>query len=128
MERQIGAIRAVRDVKIENLLTELRLLRSCFSEEQLKKPALEVFEETLPNLEIVSDEGSKKFEVAWKEKESMNMSCADGRDLHVSLLQRLSMAYPQCSASVPHLGGFEYSSNAGTVWFVLCIELVNSFS
>ncbi|XP_057414862.1 uncharacterized protein LOC130709510 [Lotus japonicus] len=118
MERQIGAIRAVRDVKIENLLTELRLLRSCFSEEQLTKPVLEVFEETLPNLEIVSDEGSKKFEVAWKEKESMNMSCADGRDLHVSLLQRLSMAYPQCSASVPHLGGFEYSSNAGGTSFL----------
>lgn len=115
MERQIGAIRAVREVKIEHLLTELRLLRSCFSKEQLHKPVLEVFEETLPNLSIVNDKGSSssnnKFEVMWKDKESMNMNCAD---VHASLLQRLSMVYPHCSSSIPPLGGaFEYSSNAG---------------
>lgn len=112
MQRQIGAIKAVREVNIEHLLTELRLLRSCFSEEQLKKPVFEVFEETMPNLSIVKNKESNKFEVVWKDKESMNMNC--GGDVHASLLQRLSMVYPHCSSSIPPLGGaFEYSSNAG---------------
>ncbi|RDX94876.1 hypothetical protein CR513_22681 [Mucuna pruriens] len=102
MERQIGAIRAVRDVEIEHLLTELRLLRSRFSSEELQKPLLQVFEETLPNLSVVNDEGSKKVEVKWREKES----CNDGMDVHASLLQRLSIA------SIPRFPGFEYSTNA----------------
>ena len=119
VERQIAAIRAVRDVEIERLLTELRLLRSCFNEEQLQKPVLQVFEETLPNLTVVNDEGNKKFDVRWKERGSrMSMSCGGGggRDVHASLLQRLSMAFPDCSASIPPLGGFEYSSNAGSIY------------
>ncbi|RDX79289.1 hypothetical protein CR513_40308, partial [Mucuna pruriens] len=66
IERQIGAIRAVRDVDIEHLLTELRLLRWCFSVEELQKPLLQVFEETLGNLSVISDE------VKWREKESCN--------------------------------------------------------
>lgn len=43
VERQIAAIRAMRDVGIEHLLTELRLLRSYFSKEQLNTPALQFF-------------------------------------------------------------------------------------
>ncbi|XP_061347214.1 uncharacterized protein LOC133292772 [Gastrolobium bilobum] len=115
VERQIGAIRAVRDVEIEHLLTELRLLRSCFNKEQLQKPVLQVFEETLPNLSIVNDEGNKKFEARWKENGSR---CGDGRDVHASLLQKLSMAYPECSASIPPLGGFEYFTNTGRTSFL----------
>ncbi|XP_020972448.1 uncharacterized protein LOC110269136 [Arachis ipaensis] len=41
VERQISAIRVVRDVDIERLLMELRLVRSCFNEEQLRKPMLQ---------------------------------------------------------------------------------------
>ncbi|RYR23702.1 hypothetical protein Ahy_B02g057181 [Arachis hypogaea] len=63
LEHQISAIRVVRDVDIERLLMELRLVRSCFSEEQLWKPMLQVFEETLPNLSIVKEEGNGKFDV-----------------------------------------------------------------
>lgn len=110
MERQIGAIRAVQEVKIDHLLTDLRLLRSCFSEEQLQKPVLEIFKETLPNLSIVNDEGSNNFDVILKDKDSMNMNHGD---VHASLLQKLSMAYPHCSSSIPPFAGaFEYSSNA----------------
>ncbi|OIV98420.1 hypothetical protein TanjilG_16747 [Lupinus angustifolius] len=117
VERQIAAIRAVRDVEIERLLTELRLLRSSFNAVQLQKPVLQVFEETLPNLEIVNEE-NKKFEVRWKEKGSrMSISCANREDVHASLLQRLSMAYP-AAASVPRFHGFEYSSNAGRTSFL----------
>jgi len=40
----------------------------------------------------------------------MNMNHAD---VHASLLQKLSMAYPHCSSSIPPFAGaFEYSSNA----------------
>ncbi|XLS80220.1 hypothetical protein HN51_046051 [Arachis hypogaea] len=63
VERQISAIKVVRDVEIERLLMELRLVPSCFSEEQLRKPMLQVFEETLPNPSIVKDEGNGKFDV-----------------------------------------------------------------
>ncbi|KAE9604764.1 putative Cell division protein borealin [Lupinus albus] len=118
VERQIAAIRAVRDVEIERLLTELRLLRSSFNAEQLQKPVLQVFEETLPNLEIVNDEENKKFEVRWKEKGSrQSISCVNRADVHASLLQRLSMAYP-AAASIPPFPGFEYSSNAGRTSFL----------
>ena len=114
VERQIAAIRAVRDVEIERLLTELRLVRSRFNEEQLQKPVLQVFEETLPNLSVVSGEGNKRFDVRWKERGSrMSVSYGggggDGRDVHASFLQRLSVA------SIPGFGAFEYSSNAGSV-------------
>ncbi|XP_027362360.1 uncharacterized protein LOC113869969 isoform X2 [Abrus precatorius] len=106
MERQIAAIRAVRDVEIEHLLTELRLLRSCFDQEQLQKPLFQVFQETLPNLSLVNDESNNKLDVKWREKES----CADGLDVHASLLQRLSIA------SIPRFPGFEYS--AGRMSFI----------
>ncbi|PNX73220.1 hypothetical protein L195_g029119 [Trifolium pratense] len=111
LEQQIGAIREVKEVKTEYLLTDLRFLRSCFREEQLQKPVLEIFEETLPNLSIVNDKGSTKFEVIWKDKESMNMNM-NGGDVNASLLQRLSMAYPHYSSIPPFAGAFEYSSNA----------------
>ncbi|KAK7376118.1 hypothetical protein VNO78_34972 [Psophocarpus tetragonolobus] len=108
MKRQIGAIRAVRDVEIEHLLTELHLLRSCFSSEELQKPMLQVFEETLPNLRVVNDEHNKKFEVKWRESEG----CNDGEDLHAALLHRFSIA------SIPHFPGLEYSTNSGRMSFI----------
>ncbi|XLR09445.1 hypothetical protein S83_037383 [Arachis hypogaea] len=66
---------------------ELRLVRSCFSEEHLRKPMLQFFEETLPNPSIVKDEGNGKFDVKWKERGSrMSTTCGGvGRDLHASL-------------------------------------------
>ncbi|RYR23705.1 hypothetical protein Ahy_B02g057184 [Arachis hypogaea] len=121
VERQISAIRVVRDVDIERLLMELRLVRSCFSEELLRKPMLQVLEETLPNLSIVKDEGNGKFDVKWKERRSkMSTTCGGvGRNLLAFLFQRLSIAFPsECPSSVPHFGGFEYSSNTGSVLFL----------
>ncbi|KAL4392924.1 hypothetical protein AHAS_Ahas02G0000600 [Arachis hypogaea] len=123
VERQISAIRVVRDVDIERLLMELRLVRSCFSEELLRKPMLQVLEETLPNLSIVKDEGNGKFDVKWKERRSkMSTTCGGvGRNLHAFLFQRLSIAFPsECPSSVPHFGGFEYSSNTGSIFEEPC--------
>ncbi|KAI5420166.1 hypothetical protein KIW84_044087 [Lathyrus oleraceus] len=112
LERQIGEIRVVKEVKTEHLLTDLQLLRLCFSEEQLQKPVLEILEQTLPNLSVVNDKDSNKFEVTWKDKASMTTHSNFG-DIHASLLQRLSMAYPHCPSSIPPFAGvFEYSSDA----------------
>ncbi|KAB5556553.1 hypothetical protein DKX38_007462 [Salix brachista] len=65
VERQIAAIRAMRDVEIEHLVTELRLLRSYFN----------------------------------------------GANINASLLRRLSLAYPGCSANLS-VGRFGLSSDA----------------
>ncbi|RYR23741.1 hypothetical protein Ahy_B02g057231 [Arachis hypogaea] len=110
VERQISAIKVVCDVEIERLLMELRLVRSCFSEEQLRKPMLQVFEETLPNPSIVKDEGNGKFDVKWKERRSRMSTTCGGR---------LSIAFPsECPFSVPQFGGFEYSINTGRTGFL----------
>ncbi|WVZ21019.1 hypothetical protein V8G54_008341 [Vigna mungo] len=69
MEREIGTIRARRDADIKHWLTELRL-------EELRKPVLQAFEETLPNLSLVIDERNKNIEVKWRENEA----CNDGMD------------------------------------------------
>ncbi|KAF9681943.1 hypothetical protein SADUNF_Sadunf05G0055900 [Salix dunnii] len=74
----------MRDVEIEHLVTELRLLRSYFFKGQLNTPVLLFFKENLPNL--------------WGK-------------LNASLLRRLSLAYPGCSANLS-IGRFGLSSDA----------------
>ncbi|KAI4317213.1 hypothetical protein L6164_025103 [Bauhinia variegata] len=106
VERQTAAIRAVRDVEIERLLTDLRLLRSYFTKEQLQSPVLQCLAKILPNLSVVNDKENKHVEVRWNDRDTrLSMSCADGRDIHASLLQRLSMAYPDSSIAIPPFGG-----------------------
>ncbi|KAM3016145.1 hypothetical protein FF2_000201 [Malus domestica] len=111
VERQISAIRAIRDVEIEHLLTELRLLRSYFTKEQLQTPLLQFFKDNYQNLSIVSNGENGQMEVQWLVKDG-NVSMNDGIDLHKTLFRRLSMAYSGCSAAIPPLGGFEFSSKA----------------
>ncbi|CAA6671879.1 unnamed protein product [Spirodela intermedia] len=64
----ITAIEAIRDAEIENLLSRLRLLRSCLKKEQLRTPVLQFFRENLPNLSVVKKEDDGIFEPEWKEK------------------------------------------------------------
>ncbi|KAJ0041347.1 hypothetical protein Pint_26766 [Pistacia integerrima] len=112
VKRESAAARAIRDVEIEHTLTGLRLLRSCFSEEQLKTPVLQFFNENLPDLSIVRNEENGHFEVQWNDNNGNScMYNADGRDLHTSLLHRMSIAYPFCSAA-PSFGGYELSSQS----------------
>lgn len=102
------------------MLTELRLLRSYFSKEQLQTPALKFFKENLLNLSVVGNEGNKQFEVQWNNEDgNLSMNQGDGRDIHTSLLRRLSMAYPDCSATIASLGGFQFSSKAGICEFAV---------
>ncbi|KAL3615139.1 hypothetical protein CASFOL_040800 [Castilleja foliolosa] len=105
VERQIAAIRAIRDVEIEQLRTRTRLLLSNFNKEQLQVPVLQFFEDNLPNLSI-SESGK---EVNWRAEQND----ADERALHTSLLHRLSIAYPDYSTGIPSLaGGFEFSNKS----------------
>ncbi|MBA0589322.1 hypothetical protein Gorai_018076 [Gossypium raimondii] len=112
VERQCAAIRAVRDVEIEHMLTALRLLRSYFSEEQLQTPALQFFNENLPNLSIVRNAENGQFEVQWKHEDgNISIHGADGRDVHASLLHRMSLVYAN-RPSIPSFSGFEFSTEA----------------
>lgn len=112
VERQATAIRALREVEIAQLRTMLHLLRSYFTKEQLQVPVMEFFKENLPNLSLVKNE--KKYEVHWKDNEgSLYMDQADAGNIHTSLLRRLSMVYPNFSAAIPSLGGFEFSNRSG---------------
>ncbi|EOX92240.1 Translation initiation factor IF-2, putative isoform 1 [Theobroma cacao] len=110
VERQCAAIRAIRDVEIEHMLTALRLLRSYCSEEQLQTPALQFFNENLPNLSVVRNAENGQFEVRWKHEDgNISVHNADGRDIHSSLLHRMSIAYPH-GAGIPSFGGFELTT------------------
>ncbi|XP_023003233.1 uncharacterized protein LOC111496903 [Cucurbita maxima] len=113
VERHAAAIRAIRDVEIERLITELRLLRSYFNKEQLQTPLLQFFKEKLPNLSISGKSEVGEIEVQWKETESeLRANPVDGMDVHASLLHRLSIAYPNYSAGMRSLNGFEFSSKS----------------
>ncbi|KAK6133540.1 hypothetical protein DH2020_032669 [Rehmannia glutinosa] len=110
VERQSAAIRAIRDVEVEQLRTMIRLLRSNFSEEQLQVPVLQFFKENLPNLSIGETGKDGQCEVKWRHE----LNHADERTLHASLLHRLSIAYPDYSAGITSLaGGFEFSNKSG---------------
>ncbi|KAJ4840168.1 hypothetical protein Tsubulata_000268 [Turnera subulata] len=116
VERQSEAIRALRDVEIEHALTGLRSLRSYFSQ-HLQTPLLQFFEGNLPNLSIVRNGEEKgQLEVQWKDNNNNNnnndLGVSDGvGDLHASLLRRLSISYPDCSA-LRSFAGLGLSSDA----------------
>lgn len=113
-ECQSTAIRAIRDVEIEHLKDMLQLLRSNFSNEQLQVPVTQFFEEKFPNLAIVRNEKNGQYEVQRKDNAvNLSMDQFDGRNLHASLLNNLSMVYPDCSSAMPSLGGFELSNKSG---------------
>lgn len=112
VERQSAAIRAIRDVEIERLLTELRLLRTYFNKEQLQTPALQFFAENFPNLSVVRNGENGHADLQWNTKEG-EVDKDDRRDVHASLLHRLSIAYSDYSAPITSLGGFEFSTKAG---------------
>ncbi|XP_010437079.1 PREDICTED: uncharacterized protein LOC104720880 [Camelina sativa] len=109
VERQIAAIRAIRDVEIEQTLTALRLLRSYFTEEQLDTPVLDFFKENLPDLTISRNEESGEIELKWKDE---NGDPSDGVGMNYSTLKRLSMGFPDLyNSSRPSLGGYDLPDN-----------------
>lgn len=120
VERQVTAIRALRDVEIEQLRTMLHLLRSYFHKDQLQVPVMQFFKENLPNLSVIKNEKDGKYEVHWKDDEGgLHIDQADGGHIHASLLHRLSMVYQDFSTAMPSLGGFEFSNRSGNYEFLL---------
>ncbi|CAM8999231.1 unnamed protein product [Rhodiola kirilowii] len=89
LEHQVAAIRAIRDIETNRLLTSLQLLRSYFTEEQLQTPLLEYFEHQLPNLSISGNGKEEELNVNWKT--DLPRATAD---IHESLLRHISLAYP----------------------------------
>lgn len=117
-ERQIAAIKAISDIQVEHLLTGLRLLRSNFTEEQLRIPVLQFFKDNLPNVAVVRN-GDEHFELRWKDEDgNLSMYAAAKRDIHASLLHRMSMAFPSCSAARESFGGYQFSADTIKSGFV----------
>ncbi|KMT14282.1 hypothetical protein BVRB_4g076370 [Beta vulgaris subsp. vulgaris] len=112
-ERQIAAMNAISDMEAEHLLTGLRLIRSYFNEEQLKMPVLQFFKENLPNVSVVRNGEDDLFDLRWKDVDGdLSAYTNGGRDLHASLFQHMSMAYPSCSDVRQSFGGFQFSAKA----------------
>ncbi|XP_077210722.1 uncharacterized protein LOC143846187 isoform X2 [Tasmannia lanceolata] len=124
VERQITAIRAIRDVEIEHLLIQLRVLRSCFSKEQLETPALQFFKENLPNLSVILNEKDGEFELARKiNVSSIPINHANEKNTRTSFLQNKSTTYPDCAAAMPDISGFEFSSKSVKTSFLEAANL-----
>jgi hypothetical protein len=67
VERRIAAVQAICEAETENLLSEVRYLRSYMTKEQLKMPALQFFKEHFPNLEVVRNDKYNVFELKCKD-------------------------------------------------------------
>ncbi|KAL2941110.1 hypothetical protein RDABS01_029460 [Bienertia sinuspersici] len=112
LERQIAAVRAIADARVEHLLTWLRLIRSQFNDEQLKMPVLQFFKENLPNVSLIRGENGQ-FDLSWKDENGdFTMVDTVGRDVHTSLLQQVGMAYPSFSDTRQSFGGFQFSAKS----------------
>ncbi|AEE87096.1 translation initiation factor [Arabidopsis thaliana] len=111
VERQIAAIRAIRDVEIEQMLTALRLLRSYFTEEQLHTPVLDFFKENLPDLSISRNEETGEIELKWRDENGDSFAGNEnGVDMNYSILKRLSMRFTDLY-SRSSLGGYDLPDN-----------------
>lgn len=103
----------------------LHFLRSYLSKEQLQVPVVQFFKENFPNLSIVKNEKDGQYEVRQKDDDcNLYTHHTIGGNLHTSLLQRLSMVYPDFSAANPSLGGVEFSNKSGNI--KLLINLLHS--
>ncbi|XP_006347384.1 uncharacterized protein [Solanum tuberosum] len=112
VECQSAAVRAIYNLEIKDIPSLMRLLRSKFNDEQLHIPVVQYFRENLPNLAVVRNEDDT-HEVKRKEADgNLSTDQFNGRNLHVSLLRQLSMAYPDCSNAIPSFGEFESSSKS----------------
>lgn len=112
VERQSVAVRAIRDVEIDHLLTEIRLLRSYFNEENLQTPVLKFFEENFPDLSVVKSGENGRSELKWKNNNNNKgkVPMENTRDVHASLLHRLSVARSDYSGPFSSFGGFDLST------------------
>jgi len=100
-ERRITAIKAIKDAEAGNIRSQLQLLRSYFSKEQLEANALEYFKENLPNLSIVPNEKCDVLELKWNDGDK----CILGDFIDDKILQA-------SIASLPTAGGLQFPGNS----------------
>ncbi|KAH6776778.1 hypothetical protein C2S52_014339 [Perilla frutescens var. hirtella] len=112
VEREIAATRALRDAEIEQNRTTLRLLSSYFTKEQLQLPLSQILRESFPNLSLAKTGEDGRYEVKWKDQDGNILEHADERALPAALLRRLSISYPDFSAGISSLAGYEFSNQS----------------
>jgi len=100
-ERRITAIKAIKDAEAGNIRSQLQLLRSYFSKEQLEANALEYFKENLPNLSIVPNEKCDVLELKWNDGDK----CILGDFIDDKILQA-------SIASLPTAGGLQFPGDS----------------
>lgn len=109
LERQIGYVKAISAMEIEQLLTSLKLLRLQITEKQRQTPVLQFFEENLPNVSVVRN-GDEHFDLRWKDENgNLIMHNTSQKDIHASLLHCMRMAGPSCSNARESFGGYQFS-------------------
>ncbi|MFS7958120.1 hypothetical protein Hanom_Chr07g00674401 [Helianthus anomalus] len=114
VERQSAAIRTIRDVETERLLTAICLLESNTSKEQLQIPLLKFFDENLPNLTVSRTDKNGLIEVKWNDKDGdVYMNTADGGNMISYLLQHMSTTKSD----------FDFLSKAGKTSFIRADDL-----
>ncbi|RYR23709.1 hypothetical protein Ahy_B02g057192 [Arachis hypogaea] len=86
------------------LLLVLLFLCSVQNEEQLRKPMLQVFKETLPNLSIVKDEGNGKFDVFEEPCEAQTLTSQEVLQTPNVSSQRLSVGMTPKTLRLPKPG------------------------
>ncbi|XP_076949800.1 uncharacterized protein LOC143622580 [Bidens hawaiensis] len=112
-ERQSAALRTIRDVEIERLQSDIRLLKSSISKEKRHTLLLQFFEENLPNLTLSRTDISQPVEVKWKDKDDNDISMTGG-NMMPYYLQHMALANPANLS----LGGFDFSSQTGKTSFI----------
>jgi len=100
-ERRITAIKAIKDAEAGNIRSQLQLLRSYFSKEQLEANALEYLKENLPNLSIVPNEKCDVLELKWNDGDK----CILGDFIDDKILQA-------SIASLPTAGGLQFPGDS----------------
>lgn len=82
----------------------------------MESPAVHFFSKSLPNVSVIRDDQEGHLEMRWKENDGKeSLAHADMKDLHASLLRRMSTAHSDCSA-FPYFGGLDFSSKTGISW------------
>ncbi|XP_076932249.1 uncharacterized protein LOC143597712 [Bidens hawaiensis] len=119
VERQSAALRMLRDVEIESLRSDIRLLKSSISKEKRQTLLLKFFEENLPNLTVSRTGISEPIEVKWKDKDDdISMTAADGGNMMSYILQQMALANPEFSTANLSLDGFDFSTQTGRTSFI----------
>ncbi|KAJ0551448.1 hypothetical protein HanHA300_Chr07g0257261 [Helianthus annuus] len=121
LTKKSAAIRTIRDVETERLLTAIRLLESNTSKEQLQIPLLRFFDENLPNLTVSRTDKNGLIEVKWNDKDGdLYMNTADGGNMISYFLQHMSTTKSDFDFDFLSKDGKFLCSIGLTFYFVQC--------